>query len=104
MAERTVKTDGTSPIMGRITIDGVKTICDCKRNSMITVQAGVVWKIGNGTNKKKENIMYAPGYLPEWKRATRTVTKIIHDTVYIEKKVIEKSPEVVVCKGNRMDF
>lgn len=81
------------------TIDGVKTICDCKRSSMITVQAGVVWKIGNGTNKKKENIMYAPGYLPEWKRATRTVTKIIHDTVYIEKKVIEKSPEVVVCKG-----
>lgn len=81
------------------TLDGVKTICDCKHSSMVTVQAGVIWKIGNGTNKKKDNIMYAPGYLPEWKRATRTVTKIIHDTIYIEKKIIEKSPEVVVCKG-----
>lgn len=80
-------------------LDGIKTICDCKHSSMITAQAGVVWKIGNGGNKKKDNIMYAPGYLPEWKRATRTVTKIIHDTVYIEKTVIEKSPEVVVCKG-----
>jgi len=79
--------------------DGIHTICDCKHSSMITVQAGVVWKIGNGENKKKDNIMYAPGYLPEWKRATRTVTKIVHDTVYIERKVIEKSPEVVVCKG-----
>ena len=79
--------------------DGIHTICDCKHSSMITIQAGVVWKIGNGENKKKDNIMYAPGYLPEWKRATRTVTKIVHDTVYIERKVIEKSPEVVVCKG-----
>lgn len=79
--------------------DGIKSINTTKHNSMVTAQLGVVWKIGNGAGKKKDNIMYAPGYLPMWKRATKTVTKIVHDTIYIEKKVIEKSPEVVVVKG-----
>lgn len=79
--------------------DGIQTICNCKRNTMFTAQVGLVWKIGNGKKGKKDNIMYAPGYLPMWKRATKTVTKVVHDTIYIEKKVLEKSPEVVVCKG-----
>ena len=48
--------------------------------------------------------MYAPGYLPMWKRATKTVTKVVHDTIYIEQKVLEKSPEVVVCKGFPKDL
>ena len=78
--------------------DGVRSINTTKHNTAITVQAGVVWKIGNGKDKKKDNIMYAPGFLPMWKRATRTVTKIVHDTIYIEKKVLEKSKEVAVCK------
>lgn len=79
--------------------DGISSANTTKHNSMVTVQAGLVWKIGNGKGRKKDNLMYAPGYLPMWKRATRTVTKVIRDTVYIEKKVIEKSPEVVVVKG-----
>ena len=81
--------------------DGIRSINTTKHNTAITVQAGVIWKIGNGGKYgKKDNIMYAPGFLPLWKRATRTVTvtKIVHDTIYIEKKVLEKSKEVVVCK------
>ena len=84
--------------------DGIKTICNCKRNTMFTAQVGLVWKIGNGKSGKKDNIMYAPGYLPMWKRATKTVTKVVHDTIYIEQKVLEKSPEVVVCKGFPKDL
>lgn len=61
-------------------------------------------EIGNGKSGKKDNIMYAPGYLPMWKRATKTVTKVVHDTIYIEQKVLEKSPEVVVCKGFPKDL
>ena len=78
--------------------DGIRSINSTRHNTAITVQAGVVWKIGNGRYGKKDNLMYAPGFLPMWKRATRTVTKIVHDTIYIEKKVLQKSKEVVVCK------
>src|SRR5699024_2690993 len=55
---------------------GISSANTTKHNSMVTVQAGLVWKIGNGKGRKKDNLMYAPGYLPMWKRATRTVTKI----------------------------
>ncbi len=79
--------------------DGINSINTTKHNTVLTAQIGVIWKIGNGHGKKKDNLMYAPGYLPMWKRATRTVTKVIRDTVYIEKAITEKSPEVVVCKG-----
>lgn len=79
--------------------DGINSINTTKNNTVLTAQIGVIWKIGNGNGKKKDNLMYAPGYLPMWKRATRTVTKVIRDTVYIEKAITEKSPEVVVCKG-----
>lgn len=80
--------------------DGINSINTTKHNTMITAQVGLVWKIGNKKNEgRKDNLMYAPGYLPMHKRATKTVTKVIHDTIYIEKKVIEKSPEVVVVKG-----
>ena len=78
--------------------DGVHSINTTKHNTVITAQAGLVWKIGNGKKGKKDNLMYAPGYLPMWKRATRTVTKIVHDTIYIEKEVLAKSKEVAVCK------
>lgn len=80
--------------------DGIKSVNTTKHNSMVTAQAGIVWKIGNRRDGgKKDNLMYAPGYLPMWKRATKTVTKVVRDTIYIEKKVIEKSPEVAVVKG-----
>lgn len=79
--------------------DGVRSINTTKHNTAITVQAGLIWKIGNGKHgSKKDNLMYAPGYLPMWKRATRTVTKTVHDTIYIEKEVLSKSKEVAVCK------
>ena len=84
--------------IGNKDFDGVKSINTTKHNTAITLQAGLVWKIGNGQGKKKDNLMYAPGYLPMWKRATRTVTKIVRDTIYIEKEVLAKSPEVVVCQ------
>lgn len=79
--------------------DGINSINTTKHNSMVTAQVGLIWKVGNSKGRKKDNIMYAPGYLPMWKRATKTVTKVVHDTIYIEQKVLEKSPEVVVCKG-----
>lgn len=79
--------------------DGINSINTTKHNSVITAQVGVVWKIGNGNGKKKDNILYAPGYLPMWKRATKTVTRVVRDTVYIEKAITDKSPEVVVCEG-----
>ena len=84
--------------------DGINSINTTKHNSMITAQVGLIWKVGNSKGRKKDNIMYAPGYLPMWKRATKTVTKVVHDTIYIEQKVLEKSPEVVVCKGFPKDL
>lgn len=84
--------------------DGINSINTTKHNSMVTVQVGLIWKVGNSKGRKKDNIMYAPGYLPMWKRATKTVTKVVHDTIYIEQKVLEKSPEVVVCKGFPKDL
>lgn len=83
--------------------DGISAIGKGHRNTMITAQVGVVWKIGNGVGGKKDNLMYAPGYLPMWKRATktvyRTVYKTVHDTIYIDRKVLEKSPDVAVVEG-----
>lgn len=81
--------------------DGINSINTTKHNTVITAQVGLVWKIGNGNGKKKDNIVYAPGYLPMWKRATKTVTitKIVRDTIYIEKEITDKSKEVVVCQG-----
>ena len=84
--------------------DGINSINTTKHNSMVTAQVGLIWKVGNSKGRKKDNIMYAPGYLPMWKRATKTVTKVVHDTIYIEQKVLEKSPEVVVCKGFPKDL
>ena len=84
--------------------DGINSINTTKHNSMVTAQVGLIWKVGNSKGRKKDNIMYAPGYLPMWKRATKTVTKVLHDTIYIEQKVLEKSPEVVVCKGFPKDL
>lgn len=84
--------------------DGINSINTTKHNSMVTAQVGLIWKVGNSKGRKKDNIMYAPGYLPMWKRATKTVTKVVHDTIYIEQKVLEKSPEVVVCKGLPKDL
>ena len=84
--------------------DGINSINTTKHNSMVTAQVGRIWKVGNSKGRKKDNIMYAPGYLPMWKRATKTVTKVVHDTIYIEQKVLEKSPEVVVCKGFPKDL
>ena len=84
--------------------DGINSINTTKHNSMGTAQVGLIWKVGNSKGRKKDNIMYAPGYLPMWKRATKTVTKVVHDTIYIEQKVLEKSPEVVVCKGFPKDL
>lgn len=84
--------------------DGINSINTTKHNSMVTAQVGLIWKLGNSKGRKKDNIMYAPGYLPMWKRATKTVTKVVHDTIYIEQKVLEKSPEVVVCKGFPKDL
>ena len=84
--------------------DGINSINTTKHNSMMTAQVGLIWKVGNSKGRKKDNIMYAPGYLPMWKRATKTVTKVVHDTIYIEQKVLEKSPEVVVCKGFPKDL
>ena len=84
--------------------DGINSINTTKHNSMTTAQVGLIWKVGNSKGRKKDNIMYAPGYLPMWKRATKTVTKVVHDTIYIEQKVLEKSPEVVVCKGFPKDL
>ena len=84
--------------------DGINSINTTKHNSMVTAQVGLLWKVGNSKGRKKDNIMYAPGYLPMWKRATKTVTKVVHDTIYIEQKVLEKSPEVVVCKGFPKDL
>ena len=84
--------------------DGINSINTTKHNSMVTAQVGLIWKVGNNKGRKKDNIMYAPGYLPMWKRATKTVTKVVHDTIYIEQKVLEKSPEVVVCKGFPKDL
>ena len=84
--------------------DGINSINTTKHNSMVTAQVGLIWKVCNSKGRKKDNIMYAPGYLPMWKRATKTVTKVVHDTIYIEQKVLEKSPEVVVCKGFPKDL
>lgn len=84
--------------------DGINSINTTKHNSMVTAQVGLIWKVGNSKGRKKDNIMYAPGYLPMWKRATKTVTKVVHDTIFIEQKVLEKSPEVVVCKGFPKDL
>lgn len=84
--------------------DGINSINTTKHNSMVTAQVGLIWKVGNSKGRKKDNIMYAPGYLPMWKRDTKTVTKVVHDTIYIEQKVLEKSPEVVVCKGFPKDL
>ena len=84
--------------------DGINSINTTKHNSRVTAQVGLIWKVGNSKGRKKDNIMYAPGYLPMWKRATKTVTKVVHDTIYIEQKVLEKSPEVVVCKGFPKDL
>lgn len=84
--------------------DGINSINTTKHNSMVTAQVGLIWKVGNSKGRKKDNIMYAPGYLPMWKRATKTVTKVVHDTIYIEQKVLKKSPEVVVCKGFPKDL
>ena len=84
--------------------DGINSINTTKHNSMVTAQVGLIWKVGNSKGRKKDNIMYAPGYLPMWKRATKTVTIVVHDTIYIEQKVLEKSPEVVVCKGFPKDL
>ena len=84
--------------------DGINSINTTKHNSMVTAQVGLIWKVGNSKGRKKDNIMYAPGYLPMWKRATKTVTKVVHDTIYIEQKVLEISPEVVVCKGFPKDL
>jgi len=85
--------------------DGVESVNTTKHNTMVTAQVGLVWKVGNRKSiGKKDNLMYAPGYLPMWKRATKTVTKVVHDTIYIEKKVLEKSPEVAVVKGFPTDL
>lgn len=83
--------------------DGISSIGKGHRNTMVTAQVGLIWKIGNGEGGKKDNIMYAPGYLPMWKRATktvyRTVYKTVHDTIYIDRNVLSKSSDVAVIDG-----
>ena len=56
--------------------DGIKTICNCKRNTMFTAQVGLVWKIGNGKSGKKDNIMYAPVNTPAESRLLPSLMKI----------------------------
>lgn len=81
--------------------DGISAVGKGHKNTMITAQVGVVWKINTGG--KKDNLMYAPGYLPMWKRATKTVYqtvyKTVHDTIYIDRKVLARSSDVAVVDG-----
>ncbi len=81
--------------------DGINSINTTKHNSMVTAQVGLIWKVGNSKGRKKDNIMYAPGYLPMWKRATKTVTKVVHTDKYARElftiaKTLKENPEVQI--------